>query len=181
MPIAYIGIGSNIDPEANIAAALRLLGRSVRVIALSTFYRTDPLGPPGSPPFINGAVKIETDIPPRKLKFDVLRKIEDALGRRRTEDKYSPRPIDLDIMVYGDLRVHEPDLNLPDPDILAREFVAHPLFELDPGMILPVEEMALADVVGKLPAGAMQPLTEFTSALREEFENEQGTDRRTDP
>ena len=180
MSIAYIGIGSNIDPEDNIPAALRLLEQSVRVVAVSTFYRTEPLGPPGSPPFINGVVKIETDIPPRKLKFDILRKIEDALGRRRTEDKYSPRPIDLDIMVYGDLKIHEPDLRLPDPDILTRAFVAHPLFELDPEMILPGWDAA-ADIAGKLPAEGMQPLIEFTSALREEFENEQGTDRRTDP
>ncbi|MCL5103238.1 MAG: 2-amino-4-hydroxy-6-hydroxymethyldihydropteridine diphosphokinase [Armatimonadetes bacterium] len=172
MPIAYIGIGSNIDPETNILAALRLLGRKARVVAISTFYRTEPLGSPESPAFVNGAAKIETEIPPRELKFEVLRKIENDLGRKRTENKYSPRTIDLDIIVYGDLTIHEPDLRLPDPDILTRVFVAQPLFELDPGMIVPGTGMGLADIVSSLPVGSMQPLMEFTAALREELNNE---------
>jgi 2-amino-4-hydroxy-6-hydroxymethyldihydropteridine diphosphokinase len=168
MPIVYIGIGSNIDPEANIPAALRLLSRSVRVVAVSTFYRTEPIGAFG-PPFINGAIAIETDISPRKLNYDVLRKIESDLGRQRSEDKCSPRTIDLDIIVYGELQIHEPDMRLPDPDILTRAFVAQPLFELDPEMIVPELGIRLADVVTSLPVDAMQPLTEFTSAMREEF------------
>jgi 2-amino-4-hydroxy-6-hydroxymethyldihydropteridine diphosphokinase len=167
----YIGIGSNMDPERHVPAALRLLGEKVRIAALSTFYRTAPLGSAGSPVFCNGVAGIRTDIPARELKFTVLRGIEESLGRRRGPDKNAPRPIDLDILWYGGALIEEPDLVIPDPDILTRAFVAVPLHELAPALVMPKSGLRLADVAGALPRADMKPLESFTSMLREEFEH----------
>jgi 2-amino-4-hydroxy-6-hydroxymethyldihydropteridine diphosphokinase len=157
MTLAYIGLGSNVSPQANIPRALELLSQAVRLSALSTFYRTAPVGPSGQPPFVNGVAQVRTDLPPRPLKFEVLRRIEAALGRRRGPDKYAPRPIDLDVLLYGDLIVDEPDLVLPDPDLRTRPFLAAALLELAPAMVLPV-------------AGSPgEPLAEFSRGLRERF------------
>lgn len=83
MTEAFVGVGSNLDPETNVVEGLRRLAAATRLRGVSTFYRTAPIGSPGSPPFANGAVRIETDLPPRALQFDVLRAIEAAVGRVR--------------------------------------------------------------------------------------------------
>ncbi len=84
MPFVYIAVGSNIEPEENIPKALRMLARQVCITGVSTFYRTPAVDSLSSPDFINGVVRAETEIPPRELKFGVLRPIESALGRRRS-------------------------------------------------------------------------------------------------
>ena len=172
MNTAYIGFGSNIDPEQNIPSAIRMLSRHVNILAISTIYLTEPLGDADSPQFYNGVLKIKTSVQPRQLKFEVLRKIENAHGRTRTRDKYAPRSIDLDIIVYEDLVVCEPDLVIPDPDIYDRVFIAVPLLELSPEMILPDTGMRLADIAKTLHADTMTPLAEFTAALRKEIIDE---------
>jgi len=173
MPEAYVLVGSNIDPEHNIPTALRMLAERVRVCAISTFYRTEPLGSPGAPPFLNGAVRIETDMEPRELKFGVLREIESALGRTRGPDRYAPRTIDLDIALHGSLIISEPDLEIPDPDIAARSFVAIPLAELAPELVLPGHEITLAEVASRLGKDDMTSLEDFTRTLRSELTSEQ--------
>ena len=170
MATAYIGIGSNIDPEVNVCSAIRLLKESVQIVKVSTFYCTEPLGSPESEPFYNGVVEIETVIEPRELKFEVLRNIEQALGRTRCSDKYAPRTIDLDIIVYGNTVASDHDLTIPDPDIAERVFIAIPLFELAPDLVLPGSELRLADIVKSMQTDSMVPLIEFTHALREEIE-----------
>lgn len=172
MTIAYIGIGSNIEPEKHVPAAVLLLREYVRVTGVSTFYRTDAFGSPGSPLFINGVVRIYTDLAPRELKTEVLRRIEDRLGRERTEDKLAPRTIDLDIIVFGEIVIREPDLIIPDPGISDRGFIAVPLLELDPGLVLPDTGKSLAEIVDALPAASMVPLADFTRVLRLEIGNE---------
>src|SRR5262249_13926867 len=102
MARAFIGIGSNIDPEKNIRQALRQLAQAVRLTAISTFYREPALERPDEPAFYNGVVAVETDLPPARLKQDLLRKIEADLGRRRSSDKFASRPIDLDLLLYDD-------------------------------------------------------------------------------
>lgn len=169
MATAYIGIGSNIDPERNVRATIRLLRESTRIVNISTVYCTEPVGSPELEPFYNGVVEIETDTSPRELKFAVLRNIEQTLGRTRSSDKYAPRTVDLDIIVYGDAVISEPDLIIPDPEIAARAFIAVPLFELAPDLLLPGSGLRLADVVKTLRTDSMVPLTEFTRALREEI------------
>jgi len=166
MPRVYIGVGSNIEPEVNIPNALRMLAEVTPIAAISTFYRTPPMGLPDSPEFVNGVVAIDTEIEPRELKFDLLRGIEAALGRVRGSDKYEPRMIDFDIVVYGDLVIREDDLVIPNPDITERVFLAAPLLELEPAMALPGSGEPLADVVSRMPVGQMTPLEGLTKQLR---------------
>jgi len=167
MPRAYIGVGSNIDPEPNIRAAVDLLSNDVEVVAISTFYRTAPVGRADLPDFYNGIIAVETELNPRELKFDVLRKIEMSLGRARTADPNAARTIDLDIELYANTAVSEPDLVIPDPDILRRPFLALPLLELAPEIVLPGLGK-LADLVRGMSADEMAPLDEFTAELKGE-------------
>lgn len=169
MAVVYIAVGSNIEPEQNIRRALRMLSESTRITAISTFYRTDPLGCPTAPPFLNGVLRLETDIEPHELKFGLLRKVEETLGRVRTEDKNAPRTLDLDIILYDSLVIRKSDLMIPDPEITERAFIAVPLAELDSDLILPESGLAIADIAGALADSSMDPLPEFSQALREEI------------
>ena len=159
----FIGVGSDIAPEENVPAALVRLKRFVKIKAVSTFYRTPPLGRPQDPPFYNGVVLGETGLSPRELKYSVLRPIEEALGRVRTHDRYGARPVDLDILLYGREVVREPDLCIPDPDLKARAFLARAVLELAPDLILPDTGELLAEVA---PQSEPEPLEEFTERLK---------------
>lgn len=163
MARAFIGIGANLDPEANILRALGLLSRRARVVGVSTFYRTPAEGRLEQPDYVNGVVAIETDLPPRELKEGVLEGIEARLGRRRTGDKLAARPIDLDLLLYEDLVVHEPGLALPHPDIERRPFVAIPLAELAPERVLPGTVQLLQDVAAKCSSARLEPLPSFAA------------------
>jgi 2-amino-4-hydroxy-6-hydroxymethyldihydropteridine diphosphokinase len=163
---AYVAVGSNIEPLDNIPRALLMLKAYVTISAISNFYRTSPVGRRKQPDFINGVVKIRTDRSPRELKFDILRKIEDKIGRVRSEDKFAPRTIDLDVILYGMTVLDELGLCLPDPSIRLYPFVAAPLLELAPELILPDTQTQLAKVpVAKLTAG-LHLEAEFTDRLR---------------
>lgn len=133
----YLGVGSNIEPEWYIPSALRTLQKHVRVIGSSTFYRTKAIGLPGQNDFLNGVWRIETNLAPRVLKFDVLRAIEVEHGRVRGPARCAARTIDLDLLLYGDQLIDDPDLRIPHPDITRRAFVAVPLLELAPNLELP--------------------------------------------
>ena len=158
---AFIALGSNLDPERHLPAALRLLAERVCLVAISTFYASPALDRPEQPDFYNGAVEIDTDLPPCELKYAVLREIEAALGRRRGADKYAAREIDLDLIWYDNLVVNEPELVLPDPEIAARPFLAVPLAELAPDL-----------VPGKTVPADLRPLLGFTARLRKELLDE---------
>lgn len=134
---AYVGIGSNIDPLHHIPAALDRLQAAMPLTGVSTFYRTEPIGRPGQPVFLNGVAGVSCPVPARALKFEVLRGIEHALGRVRTADRFAPRTIDLDILLYGDAVIDEPGLRVPDDDLRRRAFLIAGLLELAPGLILP--------------------------------------------
>lgn len=163
---AYVAVGSNIEPEQNIVKALDRLQERVPVTAVSTVYRTEPVGRLEQPAFLNGVWKILTPLPPRTLKFEVLRLIEAALGRVRSEDRYAPRTIDLDVLLYGNAVIHEPDLEIPDPDLRQRPFLAAALLELAPGLVLPDTGEALHELV-KAQAAGVKPAVEFTKRLRD--------------
>ncbi len=171
MSRVFVGVGSNISPEANIPKALRLLAAQALVVGVSRFFLTEPLGTEG-PAFYNGVVEVDTRLSPRALKYRVLREIENSLGRVRGPDKYAPRPIDLDVIVYGDSIIDEPDLKIPDPDIAQRPFLAVPLYDLAPDMLLPGTDCALADIIAALGDGKMTVLADFTKSLREELLDE---------
>lgn len=168
----FISVGSNIEPEKNIVGALEQLKQYVDVIAVSTFYQTKAIDRPTQADFANGVFHIQTDISPRKLKFDILRKIESDLGRIRSEDKYADRAIDLDIAIYGDMVINEPDLMIPDRDIRKRPFIAIPLLELSPSLILPdTREMLSSLDIIKTESG-MKPNNELTKILKKGVSNE---------
>jgi len=122
--LAVVAFGSNIEPETNVPEALRLLGERVRILAVSGVYETPPVGNPDDPPFLNGAVLVETERPPRELRMDVLRRIESALGRVRTPDSNAPRTIDLDLILY--------EGEEPSPDLFEYAHVAVPVAEVAP-------------------------------------------------
>ena len=173
MARAFIGVGSNINPEDNVRRALRLLARRVRLVAASTVYRTAAIGRPEQPPFYNCVVEIETAIPPVELKRQVLRGIEAELGRMRADDRYAPRTIDLDLIMYDDL-VSRGDPVLPDPDIERRPFLAAGIAELAPDLMLPGSGRPIAEIAAALPAPALHVLPEFTNLLRRDIEDERG-------
>ncbi len=163
---AYVGVGSNLEPEAHVATAIRRLGASGRVAGVSTIYRTAPLGRPEQPPYSNAVVAVDTELGPHALR-EALRTIEAALGRRRTADRYASREIDLDIIVYGDLVIAEEGFQVPDPDILIRPFLAVPLYELSPALRLPGLGLAVRDLAARLGTAGMEPLIEYTRRIRE--------------
>lgn len=135
MATSYIGVGSNIEPEENISEALKKLSVETTVLEVSSFYKTPFVNESGLVDeavndFYNGVFKVEVFFEPFTLK-SYLRSIEEELGRVREGDtKFSPRTIDLDILIYDNYIIDEPGLTIPDPDIWTREFVAVPLMEL---------------------------------------------------
>lgn len=161
-----VAVGSNIEPERNVPAALDMLSHQARLTGVSTFYRTASLGRPEQPSFLNGVVRIETRLSARALKFDVLRAIERRLGRVRTQDAFAPRPIDLDTALYGHEVIDEPDLRVPDPDIRERPFLAIPLLELEPDLVLSDTGEKLASLVRPEWASTMRPDAALTEFLR---------------
>jgi 2-amino-4-hydroxy-6-hydroxymethyldihydropteridine diphosphokinase len=133
---AYVGLGSNLgDREATLRRALELLAEHVDVVAVSTLRDTDPVGVVEQPRFLNGAACVETDLTPREL-LGVLLGVERELGRERLE-RWGPRTIDLDLLLYGDEAVSEPGLRVPHPRLHERRFVLEPLAELDPALVVP--------------------------------------------
>ena len=166
---AFVAAGSNLDPEPHLLRALDLLAGKTRVLGVSPFYRTRPLERPDQPDFLNGAFLVETGHPPREFKFGVLREIEAALGRIRGADPHQARTLDLDLVLYGELVLREEGLVLPDPEILERPFLALPLLDLDPGLVLPGRGKPLADLVPAAWRKALEPDEEFTRELRERW------------
>jgi 2-amino-4-hydroxy-6-hydroxymethyldihydropteridine diphosphokinase len=166
MPRAFIAIGSNIAPAANVRKAIHALLEKTRVIAISTIYRTEPERHPDHPPFYNGVLELETGRSPEALKFGLLRPIEAGLGRQRTSDKDAPRTIDLDLLLYGDLVLKTGCLTLPDPDIADRAVIAIPLTELAPDLVLPGTLTTISMLASRLSQTGMIPLTHHTAQLK---------------
>jgi 2-amino-4-hydroxy-6-hydroxymethyldihydropteridine diphosphokinase len=137
--LAYIGIGSNLDdPERQVRAAIDALMRlpRTRFGRASRLYRTAPWGNADQPAFVNAAAVLSTALPPREL-LDALLAIERTRGRERAGERWGPRVIDLDILVYGDARIDEPGLHVPHPHSGERAFVLLPLADLDPELEIP--------------------------------------------
>lgn len=164
---AFIGVGSNIEPDIHIPQALERVHQIGRVTGVSTFYQTLPLRHKGQPLFTNGVWRIETSIPPRSLKYDWLRVIESDLGRVRVSDRYAPRTIDLDIVLHGEALIDEPGLTIPDPDIRLRPFIALPLLELEPHLVLPDTREPLALIARQFDKTALKPAVELTRHLKQ--------------
>ncbi len=135
---AYVGIGSNLqDPARQVLAAVAALGRlpSARLIVASSLYGSRPFGPVAQPDYCNAAVALLTTLPALDF-FAQLRALEQQMGRERRE-RWGPRIIDLDLLCFGALRVSGPELTLPHPGIVQRNFVLYPLAEIAPQLMLP--------------------------------------------
>lgn len=116
-----IGIGSNIEADKNISEMLELLKQKVKVVEISSFIQTKPLGITDQPDFTNGAVKIQTKLSEEKLK-KFLKDIEDKMGRDRSQPKFGPRCIDLDVIIWNE--------KIIDPDYYSRDFLKKSVDEL---------------------------------------------------
>ena len=130
----YLGLGSNLgDREANLLKAITMIGERIgNVVRQSTFMETEPWGFESEHSFLNGVILVETTLTPRQL-LRATQKIERALGRKKkslTPREYSDRSIDIDILLYDDLHIDEPDLKIPHPLMQERDFVMIPLQEL---------------------------------------------------
>lgn len=156
---AYILVGSNIDKERNLPAAIRLLEECCHVVAVSSIYETMPVGRTDQPSFFNAAVIVETPLPARTLKWQVLRSIEKQLGRVRTGDPNAPRTIDLDIVLFDDTVFDLDGTPIPDPAILEHPHIALPLAEMAPAYVHPVTGQTLAEIAKRFSgnAGCLEP------------------------
>ena len=137
---AYVGLGANLgDREATIRRAVELVGEldGVAVVGVSSLRETEPWGPVEQPRYLNGAVAVETDLPPREL-LEALLDVERRLGRARDdEERWGPRTIDLDLLLYGDLVLDDTGLDVPHPRLHERKFALEPLAELAPDALVP--------------------------------------------
>lgn len=135
----YLGLGSNVgEREANIRAAIEALGRrGVAVLAISSLYETEPVGEMlDQPDFLNAAIRIRTELEAPAL-LAACKEVEAELGRTAGGPRHSPRPIDVDLLLLGDVELETDALTLPHREVTSRRFVLEPLLELDPGLELP--------------------------------------------
>ena len=136
--IAFIGLGSNLeDPRSQLQRALAALGGlpGTRLAAQSSLYRSAPLGYPDQPEFVNAVAKVATALTPQAL-LQALLKIEHEHGRERTF-RNAPRTLDMDILLYDDMQLHEHGLTIPHPQMHLRAFVLQPLLEIAPDIGIP--------------------------------------------
>ncbi|RJP31446.1 MAG: 2-amino-4-hydroxy-6-hydroxymethyldihydropteridine diphosphokinase [Actinobacteria bacterium] len=148
----FLGMGSNLgDRRENLLSALRMLDamEGVRILEVSSVYETAPWGMLEQPDFLNLVALVSTSRDPRGM-LAACRDVEEELGRVRAE-RWGPRSIDVDILIFDDLQLEEEDLVIPHPRMLEREFVMVPLLELQPGYT-PVgkeTEARLSDAAGR--------------------------------
>jgi len=167
--VAYVGLGANLgEPPRQLKEALALLAavEEVEVLKVSAFYLNPPLGPPGQPWYVNAVAKVRTRLAPEEL-WRVLRQVERALGRDRGE-RWGPRLIDLDLLLYNGEILTGPELVVPHPEMHCRAFVVVPLAEIAPQAWHPVLQKNAAQLVRELDAGAraaLKPLDEQEKAI----------------
>ena len=139
MTVVYIAIGSNLaSPLEQVNAAVQAIGEipDSRIVAVSSFYRTPPLGPQDQPDYLNAAVALDTALAPEAL-LDHTQRIELQQGRVRKAERWGPRTLDLDIMLFGDEVINTERLTVPHYDMKNRGFMLWPLFEIAPELVFP--------------------------------------------
>jgi 2-amino-4-hydroxy-6-hydroxymethyldihydropteridine diphosphokinase len=135
----YLGLGSNVgDPAAHLRAAVILMPENeIKVEAMSSTYATEPVGDVlDQPDFLNAVVRIRTSLEPEEL-LEACKEIEAERGRSFDEPRHSPRPLDVDLLLLGDLELETERLTLPHREVTSRRFVLVPLLEIDPDLALP--------------------------------------------
>jgi 2-amino-4-hydroxy-6-hydroxymethyldihydropteridine diphosphokinase len=161
--VGYLGLGSNTgDRVANLRTARDLLDAAGRVVvtASSSLYETEPQGEVlDQPDFLNAVVRIETGLEPEEL-LDACKRVERDLGRELGGPRHGPRPIDVDLLLLGDLDYDSERLRLPHRDVLARRFVLAPLVEIDPALTLP-DGTRVADALDALEGQRVERVGTF--------------------
>jgi 2-amino-4-hydroxy-6-hydroxymethyldihydropteridine diphosphokinase len=161
--IAFISLGSNISPEENLPLAIQRMHALGYILAVSRVYQNAAIERTDQPDFLNAAVKLETNHSAWELRT-LLRGIEAGLGRIRSENKFAPRTIDLDLCMLGKQRINDPQFTLPDPDLLRRPHLAVPMAELDPEFIHPETGETLQEIAQRLMPQAEMTVREDVSA-----------------
>ena len=162
MAKVYLGLGSNIEAEKNLRMGIRELGARYGELAISPVYRSRAVGFEG-PDFLNLVVGLSTTASPLEVQAQI-EAIHRVAGRHRGDKKFASRPLDIDLLLYGDLVVEDPPLRLPRPDILEYGFVLRPLAELAPDRVHPVAGKTMAELWAGFDQDAL-PLTEVALIL----------------
>jgi 2-amino-4-hydroxy-6-hydroxymethyldihydropteridine diphosphokinase len=150
---AYIGLGSNLEhPERQLREARAAIAKldGVTELAMSSLYRSAPMGPSDQPDYVNAVMAVSTSLEPLEL-LDVLQAIEQAQGRVRSGERWGPRTLDLDLLLYGEQIIDLPRLNVPHPGLVQREFVLYPLAEIAPPELNVPGHGALGDLLRQCP------------------------------
>lgn len=146
----YLGLGSNLgDSCAQLDSALQHLAEhpQLRLIASSSYYSSAPMGPQNQPDYVNAVCHISTDVTPFDL-LAITQNIENKQGRERIGDRWGPRTLDIDILLFGQLRLNTEELTIPHYGMKSREFVLVPLFEIFPDAVM-LDGSTLASWVAK--------------------------------
>ncbi|MBS0418728.1 MAG: 2-amino-4-hydroxy-6-hydroxymethyldihydropteridine diphosphokinase [Proteobacteria bacterium] len=144
MPHVYVAIGSNVNPEINIAQAASELAHLFPGTRFSSWYRNKAVGFEGDD-FVNGVVGFHTYLPLRAV-IEGLHSVEAICGRPRNAPRWAPRSMDLDVLLYGDLVCSEPGLTLPRPDLLKRPYMLGPLAEIAPEVVHPTAGLTIGEL-----------------------------------
>jgi 2-amino-4-hydroxy-6-hydroxymethyldihydropteridine diphosphokinase len=161
MERVYIGLGSNLaTPLEQLRSALAALAAlpDTALVAQSSFYASDPLGPADQPRYVNAVAALDTELSPLAL-LDALQGIELEQGRTRKAERWGPRTLDLDILLFGERQLDEPRLTVPHYHMHARAFVLYPLAEIAPALQLP-DGRALTELIAACPFAGLERLTE---------------------
>ncbi|WP_413725451.1 2-amino-4-hydroxy-6-hydroxymethyldihydropteridine diphosphokinase [Sodalis sp. RH16] len=156
MTPVWLAIGSNLaEPLRQVDAALAALAAlpDTRLTACSSYYRSRPLGPQDQPDYLNAVVGFDTGLSPETL-LQHTQTIERQQGRVRKVNRWGPRTLDLDIMLFGDLQIHTERLTIPHYDMQNREFMLYPLAELAPGLVFP-DGQRLAALLDRVPLNGL--------------------------
>ena len=158
MTRVYLALGSNLaDPLHQIDAALSALDAlpDTQRVATSAFYRTPPYGPPDQPDYLNAAVALDTALSAEAL-LDQTQRIEQEHGRVRKAERWGPRTLDIDIMLFGTASLNSDRLTVPHYDLLNRAFMLVPLLEIAPDLSLP-DGRSLKLILAKLDRSSIRP------------------------
>jgi 2-amino-4-hydroxy-6-hydroxymethyldihydropteridine diphosphokinase len=157
--VAYIGLGSNLEnPEQQIRLARMAVAELAGVdeLAFSSLYRSPPMGPQDQPDYVNAVMAVSTKLSAIDL-LRCLQRIELDQGRVRKGQRWGARTLDLDLLLYADQQIDEPDLTVPHPGMVERAFVLYPLYEIAPNLVVPGKG-ALADLVARCPLDGLHRL-----------------------